>query len=221
MLPNMAATPKLIFLVPSGSTSWQDQNRVQGDTDLPLSDEGQREVAAIAAAWDTSVGPIPVIYTAPDEASRQTGSAVAARTDGRVKAVDELIEINLGLWQGLTKAELGDRYRSAYKQWQEDPATVQIPHGENVVDVIERLESVVVKLISKTGSDPLVMVMRPVLFDLCDRWLTAAGCDPRGTTRPVPASPDARFRQQVRRFELDETQWRNPRALRQQKRISA
>ena len=98
---------------------------------------------------------------------------------------------------------------------------MSLPQGESVADVMDRIENAVVKLIAKTGPDPLVIVLRPVVMDLLDRWLTMAGCDPAGTMRAAPPMTSKDARRQIRRFELDEPTWRSPKALRPKKRISA
>ena len=52
--------------------------------------------------------------------------------------LDELIEINLGDWQGLHMDEIGQRWPELWQHWRTDPSGVVIPNGEGLPEVIER-----------------------------------------------------------------------------------
>ena len=42
----------------------------------------------------------------------------------------ELAEMHLGVWEGLTPAEVDSRYQNAYQQWRDKPSSVIIPGAE-------------------------------------------------------------------------------------------
>lgn len=173
----MASTPPAtVYLVASGSTVWEQDERLQGNTDLPLSPEGTERVAR-AAAHQPLPEQLRVIYTAPDEASRQTAAALAAEAHARVRPIEELEEMDLGLWQGMRQTELADRYAKAFGQWQTEPGSVAIPEGESLQDAADRVRKVFNRLLDRHGDEPFAVVLRPILLGLARRYLRGEALD--------------------------------------------
>ncbi len=164
-----AATAKLL-LVRSGSTEWDDAGRMQGATDLPLSPSGRE--AARAAVEDLSLKALGSVCCGPDEASVETGEMLVATTGSKLRRLDELCEIDLGLWEGLLGSDLEDRYPRAGGQWLDDPASVNAPEGEGLAEVSARLIGSIVKSLerAKAGSVTAV-VLRPIALGVVRCWL--------------------------------------------------
>lgn len=188
----------VIYLVASGQTGWQEQNRLQGDTDLAMSSAGVSTTHEQARLWMATRNgeTVRTIHAAPDEASQQTAAIYAEFCNAKVKVVPELAEMHLGLWQGLTVEELRERYRSTFAQWQADCGATAAPQGE-LPDEAERRLRAAFKRISRAG-DALVLVLRPMMLRLVTAWITG-DIDKRRLSEPLPA---------VQRIELDAQAWR-------------
>jgi broad specificity phosphatase PhoE len=91
-----------LALLRHGPTEWNAQGRVQGHTDIALSDAGLAKMAALRL-------PIAVtrIYASPMLRARRTVEALGLR-DPILDA--RLMEQNWGAWEGLTRAEILSRY---------------------------------------------------------------------------------------------------------------
>jgi len=155
-----------VLLVRSGLTDWDCQGRMQGCADLPLCERGRT-----AAATDCAkLGAIhlAVVLSGPDEACRSTAALVAAATGkGRIKTVDELRELGLGLWEGQREEELEIRYASAYRAWKHDPSKIVPPEGESMAEAQERLVEQVIKGIGRRrGAEGVGIVLRPFAMAL-------------------------------------------------------
>src|SRR5438105_5602242 len=127
-----------VLLIHAGPTPWDVENRLTGAHGLPLTAD------AVAAA-KSLVGALPEGLTAiylckSNEACLQVGKLLAARFRLRLRDRPELNEINLGLWEGLTRDELNRRFPSVIPQWEEAPLTVRPPEGESVPDAIARVQ---------------------------------------------------------------------------------
>jgi len=88
---------KLAFLR-HGPTEWNAAGRIQGHTDIPLSEAGLALMAARALPFAFAR-----IYASPMLRARQTAQALGLATpllDAR------LMEQNWGAWEGLTRAEI-------------------------------------------------------------------------------------------------------------------
>ena len=127
-----------VVLVRSGRTNWDESGRLSGQCDHPLTDDGRAGVVSDFDAADPPVR-LGLILCSQDEASTGTAEIIAERAGGRVKPLEGILEMHLGLWSGLLPTDLEDKYPSAYKQWAEDPGSVNIPDGETMVEAEDRL----------------------------------------------------------------------------------
>lgn len=93
-----------VLLWRHGRTEWNAAGRFQGQHDIPLDDVGldQAELAAEALVARRP----QVLYSSPLTRARQTAAALAARTGLEPRLHDDLAEINVGTWVGLTPADL-------------------------------------------------------------------------------------------------------------------
>lgn len=151
-----------VLLVRAGATSWDEQHRLAGSADLPLCEQGRERVRAMAG--ELCGERLSSVYCGSDEASIATAEAVAAKLGGRVRAVKALSELSLGLWEGMTPAQLAEKNPRAYRQWSEDPANVNPPEGESFADAQERIVGEVVRLLERARSEDegVCFVLRPL-----------------------------------------------------------
>jgi broad specificity phosphatase PhoE len=92
---------KIAFLR-HGPTEWNAAGRVQGHTDIPLSEAGFAKMAALRLPFTARR-----IYSSPMLRARQTVQALGLENpvlDAR------LMEQNWGAWEGLTRAEILSRH---------------------------------------------------------------------------------------------------------------
>jgi probable phosphoglycerate mutase len=176
-----------ILLIRPGVTEYDQQGRIQGTLDIPLCEDGRRQVEAMVEELRSQ--PITAIYTSPCQAAEQTAEALGEALDVKVKSLDSLQNLDHGLWQGMLVKDVKTKQPRVYRQWQEQPQTVCPPQGETVVDAEERLEAAVVKLTKKYKAEGLVAVVLPepaasVLRhilrhdELGDLWISQNGAVP-------------------------------------------
>ena len=87
-----------LIIVRPGSTDFDEQGRIKGTLDVPLNDSGTRQVSETAVSLHAEN--IEAIYTGPCRAAQQTAEQLAQRADVRFKVVDQLHNLDLGLWSG-------------------------------------------------------------------------------------------------------------------------
>jgi phosphoserine phosphatase len=174
--------PQIVLIRP-GSTTFDEQQRLQGILDLPLSPQGEEQVARLL--HDLSQIEIDLIYTSPCEPARTTAGRIGAARGIPVKEIEGLFNINLGLWQGLQVEEIRRKHPKVFKQWQESPEAICPPGGETFVEAIDRVRKTLEKPLKKKGNlafvaaDPLAAiissVIRGVPLDTASRACTG-GC---------------------------------------------
>lgn len=148
-----------LLLIRPGVTEFDQQGRIQGTLDIPLCEDGRRQVDAMID--ELREQKIAAIYTCPTQAAQQTAETLGEAFEVKVKELDTLQNLDHGLWQGLLVADVKTKQPKVYRQWQEQPETVCPPQGETVIDVEERLAAAVAKLTKKYKGDALVAVVLP------------------------------------------------------------
>lgn len=160
-LNNGNGTSKLI-LVKAGQTEWQAQGRLVGDTNLRLNEAGHRQAAALAASL-AAMKPA-IVHCGKDEPSLETAEIIANELNLKVKSSDALREMDLGHWEGLTVEQFRERFGKVYKQWRNDPLSVESPHGESVAAVIERMNKMIGKIVKKNAEKSVALVIGGYAF---------------------------------------------------------
>ncbi len=145
-----------IVLIRPGATVYDEQNRVQGVLDVPLSDRGWAEVAALA---DKLAGiTLSALYCGPSENAVRTAEAVGRTLGLRPRTVEELRNLDQGLWQGLQIDEIKRRHQKVFRQWIDDPCTICPPHGEPVPEALERIKAALKPLIKRHRDEAIGLV---------------------------------------------------------------
>ncbi|GAB1645629.1 histidine phosphatase family protein [Krasilnikovia sp. MM14-A1259] len=98
-----------------GNTDWNAARRVQGQTDVPLNDLGQRQ-AVDAAELLARLRPAAIVSSDLRRAA-DTASALAALTGLDVHTDPRLRERYFGPWQGLTMAEVAQARPQEHARW--------------------------------------------------------------------------------------------------------
>ena len=128
--------PTVTVLLRHGQTPMSVQKRYAGVSDVPLTEAGVRQAAA-AAKRLASAG-ISVIVTSPLQRAVRTAEEVAAATGGSVATDEGFRETDFGAWEGLTFAEVRQRWPSEMAAWLADPE-VAPPGGESFAEVSKRV----------------------------------------------------------------------------------
>ncbi len=168
-----------ILLIRPGSTDFDEQHRIQGTLDLPLTAQGEQQVAQIVQELSHIV--IDVIFTSPCEPARSTAAALGAAKGVDVREIEPLYNVNLGLWQGLKIDEIRRKHPKVFKQWQDSPDAICPPGGETLAEAVERVRKALEKPLKKKGTlgivacDPLAAIIAAVVRGTALDAIPAAG----------------------------------------------
>ena len=107
--------PTTIVLVRHGETDWNRENRFQGHADPPLNETGRMQARALAERLraDRAVA----LYTSPLVSAYETATVVGGRLGLEVTVAEELREVDVGSWSGLTRPEVEARFPAGYRRW--------------------------------------------------------------------------------------------------------
>lgn len=131
-----------ILLLRHGRTEYNDQRRYQGQLDIPLSARGEAE---IFAAPDNP----GEVFVSPLRRARRTAELMFPAA--RQTAVDELKEMDFGVFDGRTAEEMENDTR--YRAWVEGGCTGRCPGGEARADFCTRVCGAFERLIERAAAD--------------------------------------------------------------------
>lgn len=127
---------RMLLLARHGQSVANAVRRFQGIQDVPLSDLGRLQAAALGAALRG--GRLVHVYASPLARARVTAEAVVAELGVPLTLVDDLRELSLGEWEGCTVDEIRAQPGDPYARWVRDPVRYLPPGGEPLRAVQER-----------------------------------------------------------------------------------
>jgi len=167
-----------LFLLRHGETQANLEQRYQGQGDSHLSELGIEESAALSrflAQEDFSA-----IYSSTLSRSYETANIVAKPHKLEVTRIEELMERNYGIWEGLTFEEIRKRFPDLYGSWLIDPGKTLIPDAESLGSMQKRGVAAIEALIDKHNGKTICVaghggLNRAILFhymhiDLNNFW---------------------------------------------------
>jgi broad specificity phosphatase PhoE len=150
-----SGTPTVTLLLRHGQTAMSVQKRYAGVSDVPLTAAGSAQAAA-AASCLAGAG-LSVIVTSPLRRARETADAVGAACGAPVVVDEGFRETDFGAWEGLTFAEVRERWPDEMSAWLSDPS-VAPPGGESFDQVRPRVLAALDRVVSGYGGGRVLIV---------------------------------------------------------------
>ncbi|MCC7440015.1 MAG: histidine phosphatase family protein [Bdellovibrionales bacterium] len=136
----MLSRVRELYLFRHGETDWNREGRFQGHVDVPLNEEGRRQAQRLALILGRRG--LEAILTSNLSRAAETGRIIAAAAALPVFESAGLREAHLGAAQGLTMAEISERFGEAtLGRWRSSlptDADVAYPGGETGAAVMNR-----------------------------------------------------------------------------------
>jgi broad specificity phosphatase PhoE len=133
-----------------GQTAWNAEHRFQGQTDIPLDPTGEAQ-AEFAARRLATLRPA-AIFSSDLSRAQQTAAALARLTGLTVAPDKDLRERFGGDWEGLSDAEIRERYPAERATW--NP-----PNGEPTPVVADRVAGALSRIADSLVDDQLAVVV--------------------------------------------------------------
>ncbi len=130
-----------------GETDYNATGRMQGHLDSVLTDVGRNQ-ARFAVPALARFSP-DIVVTSDLRRAMDTATTFTEVTGVPLRVDKRLRETNLGLWQGMSSAEVDEQWPGARQQWQTD-STWTPPGGESRLEVAARAAEVVADLDEST-----------------------------------------------------------------------
>lgn len=148
------------FLIRHGETDWNVKfGRLQGHTDIPLNEKGQRQAQALTGLA-SNLGITKIISS--DLIRAKETADLLSLTHGKIETSAELREVHLGVGEGLTweevKTKLGEKFRHDWNGHEEIHIDLKFPGGESRGEVLTRVTNCLTRYLVQHPNDKIAFV---------------------------------------------------------------
>ena len=126
----------LLYCIRHGESTYNADGRVQGQSDVPLSELGRRQGQAVAAALGGLL--IEALYASPLRRAMETAQPVAEALGLPIQTDPRLKEIHAGVFQDQLRSQLGELFPEDLVRWRSGDPDFVIPGGESRRRLMER-----------------------------------------------------------------------------------
>ncbi len=161
-----------LALIRHGTTEWNTDGRIQGSTDIPLSEIGQAEVRS----WKVPAEFRDFVWiSSPLARARQTAALLGADS---VAIEPRIREMDWDQWEGLTLADLRENFAAELAAKEARGVDFQAPGGESPRQVMARITPWLAD-IAKAGKPTVAVTHKGVVraalalatgWDMLDKW---------------------------------------------------
>jgi len=164
-----------VFLVRHGATVLSAEDRFAGATNVELSDLGREQAEALSRRLAGQ--PIAAFYASPLDRTMETARILAAPHGKPVESDAGFLEINHGVWEGLTRQEAETDFGDMYERWESDPYNFAPEGGETGLAVTARAMPALLRAVAAHPGEIICVVSHKATI----RLLLGAmlGFDPR------------------------------------------
>lgn len=161
--------PITVFFVRHGETPMHAENRYVGRTDAPLTERGQAQAADLGE-W-AATARLTAVASSTLRRARETAEP-AARKAGLTQLLDErLVELDFGAAEGMSAAEMRQRFPRERAAFEADPYENPLPGGESPAAALARGRAALDDLADGSHGDRVLVVahgtfLRIVVCDL-------------------------------------------------------
>jgi broad specificity phosphatase PhoE len=146
-----------LVCVRHGRTAWNAARRFQGQTDIPLDDEGRAQAQALALHLRAETFDYAVASDLTR--ARTTAEAIVAGRDLRLELDERLREMHFGVWEGMTWEQIVARWPELSARYESSPRDYTPDGGEPWADLCARIDAVLRGIAARVAADARVLIV--------------------------------------------------------------
>ncbi|MBP3927955.1 MAG: histidine phosphatase family protein [Peptostreptococcaceae bacterium] len=148
------------YIVRHGQTNWNILGKTQGHGNSDLTAKGIEQATELAESIVNY--PIDYIYSSDLGRAVQTAQILGDKLNIKVEETEALREMGFGEWEGLLIDEIKTNYANVYTTWRNEPHLAQIPGGETLHLIKDRVDSFIQSLNEKYDDKHILLVTHSV-----------------------------------------------------------
>ncbi len=165
---------KTVIMVRHGQSETNVRKVFTGQLNAPLTEAGRQQANLMAQYLDKFR--VEKIYVSSLERAVETAQAIAQRQNCPMEKRNELMEINSGLWQGLTFAEIAEKYPQTYEVWRTDIGKATPDGGETCKQLYDRVTAFLEKVLTEP-KETVCLVCHATPIRMMESFILAGSAD--------------------------------------------
>ncbi len=165
---------KRIIMVRHGQSESNVKKTFTGQLDAQLTEDGREQARRMARYLDQYQ--IDKIYASSLQRAVETAQAIALRQNCPMEKRDELMEINSGLWQGLTFEEIAEKYPQTYGVWRTDIGKATPEGGETCEELYNRVTAFFKKVL-EIPEETICLVCHAIPIRMMESYIHCGSVD--------------------------------------------
>jgi probable phosphoglycerate mutase len=157
-----------IILVRHGETQGNREGLFRGQADFPLNENGLRQARDLAQALKKYE--LEAVYSSPLSRARVTAELIARSHNLKIEMEPGFNNIKLGLWEGVPKDEIAERFPELWELWVTRPEYLQIPEGETLDAVQVRASKALKRIVKEQRGKTLAVVTHRAVLKPLLAW---------------------------------------------------
>ncbi|MBD7915585.1 histidine phosphatase family protein [Clostridium sp. Sa3CUN1] len=155
-----------LFFIRHGQTDWNLQGKIQGSYDSELNNTGIKQAIELSEVLLKLNYKFSRIYTSPQKRALKTAKILSEYSNIEYIPIDDLKEINMGEWEGLSWKEVEENYPTEYKKWLLNRQYTRTPNGESYDDMLKRVLIAINQIIDENSDNVVVISHSAIIMGL-------------------------------------------------------
>ena len=148
------------YIVRHGQTNWNILGKTQGHGNSDFTPKGENQALELSKAIKEY--PIDYIYSSDLGRAVQTAEIIGSTIGVDIIQTPSLREMGFGDWEGLLIEEIKKDHAKTYETWRNQPHLVNIPNGETLHIIKDRVDSFIKYLNEKYDNKHILLVSHSV-----------------------------------------------------------
>lgn len=153
-----------LYFIRHGQTDWNVKGKIQGSRDTELNDIGIKQAEELSKKIIESNYKFSKIYTSRQKRAIQTAEILSKAVDKEYIPIQGLEEINFGDWEGLTWAQVKEKFPAEYEKWYKNRRYTKAPNGESYQDMLVRSIKAIHRIINENNEDVAIVTHGGVIM---------------------------------------------------------
>lgn len=151
-----------IYLIRHGETDWNNEGKYQGRRNINLNEKGVNQAHKIGKKLKDYN--IDHIYSSTLKRAHTTSEIINTYVNRNITTSEDLVEINVGKWEGMTWDKIKLEYEEFLEQWMKDRVNVPMPKGESYGEVQMRAVKFLKDMVENCTYNNVVVVTHGALL---------------------------------------------------------
>jgi len=145
-----------IYLIRHGESTWNAAGRIQGQLDPPLNERGHQQARRLAERLRPAT--LAAIYTSSLQRAGQTAGYLADGRNVPVMPRDDLREVRVGVFEGLTIEEIQSQHPVEWARWAAESWRYLIPGAETQDEFQRRVRGAMSEIVARHPAGDVAVV---------------------------------------------------------------